>query len=98
MSRKLNVPYFPLPPQNYNQSYLAEIVRSFSLYLTQQQNPGEGRNTTLVLTDLPQDDYNLELGSLFEQDGFVKITKANMPHVRGLSTTGEVGEVTVTTT
>jgi hypothetical protein len=98
MSRRLNVPYFPLPPRFYSQNYLAEIVRAFSVYLAQQQNPGEGRNTTLVLTDLPQDDYNLETGALFEQDGIVKITRANAPHVRGLSSTGEVGSVTVTTT
>ena len=98
MSRITNVPYFPLPPQEYQQPYFAELVRSFSLYLSQQQNPGEGRNTNIVLTNLQQDDYGLENGALFEQAGFVKITRSFNPHVRGVAATGSVGTVTVTTT
>lgn len=98
MSRNLTLPYFAVPPAEYNQAYFAELVRSFSVYLLQQQNPGEGRNTFIVLTGLQTDDVGLETGSLFQQDGFVKITLANAPHVRGLSATGLVGSVTVTTT
>jgi hypothetical protein len=75
-----------------------EIVRSFSVYLQQVQQPGEGRNTTIVLTKLQTDDFNLEIGTLFQQDGFVKIAQGNTPHVRGLSGTSAVGTVTVTTT
>lgn len=96
MSRNLVRPYFPVPPQGYDQGYFAEIIRSFSVYLEQQQNPGEGRNTFIVLTDLQNNDYGLETGALFEVDGFVKITKANTPHVVGSSGTGGVGSVTVT--
>ena len=96
MSRNLARPYFPVPPTEYNQPYFAEIIRSFSVYLEQQQNPGEGRNTFLVLTNLQNDDFGLEAGTLFEVDGFVKITKANTPHVVGSSATGGVGSATVT--
>lgn len=98
MSRNLPPPYFPIPPQDYQQGYFAEVVRSFSVFVEQQQNPGEGRHTELVLTNLQTNDQGLEVGALFEQDGFVKITKANTPHVGGLAATGGVGAVTVTTT
>lgn len=98
MSRNLVRPYFPVPPQNYDQKYLAEIVRSFSIYLEQVQNPGEGRNTFLVLTNLQTDDVGLETGALFQQDGFVKITLINAPNVRGSSAVGRVGSATVSTT
>lgn len=98
MSRNLPQPYFPIPPQDYQQRYFAEVVRSFSVFVEQQQNPGEGRHTELVLTNLQTNDQGLEVGALFEQDGFVKITKANTPHVGGLAATGGVGSVTVTTT
>lgn len=77
--------------------YFAEIVRSFSTYLEQMHNPGEGRNTRLVLTNLQTDDTGLETGSLFQQAGFVKVTQINTPHVRGSSATGTVGTVAVTT-
>tara|TARA_R100001460_G_scaffold24318_4_gene48800 strand:+ start:945 stop:1145 length:201 start_codon:yes stop_codon:yes gene_type:complete len=66
--------------------------------MEQQQNPGEERATRLTLTDLPTDDAGLENGALFQQDGFVKITLINKPHVRGSGAIGAVGTVTVTTT
>jgi hypothetical protein len=52
MSRNLTIPYFPNPPETYNQQYLSEVIRAFSLYVQQIQNPGEGRNTFTVFTDL----------------------------------------------
>ena len=98
MSRRLTRPFFPVPPQQYMQNYFAELVRSFSVYLEQMQNPGDLRATTLTLTDLQTDDSGLETGALFQQDGFVKITRINVPHARGLFATGQVGQVTVVTT
>jgi hypothetical protein len=97
MSRNLVLPFFPVAPQQYEQQYFAEVVRAFSVYLEQMQNPGEGRNTFMVLTNLQTDDSGLETGALFQQDGFVKITLINTPHVRGSAGTGAVGTVTVTT-
>jgi hypothetical protein len=98
MSRNLVRPFFPVPPSDYQQQYFAEVVRSFSNYIQQMQNPGEGRNTFIVLTDLQTDDVGLETGALFQQDGTVKITLANKPHARGSAATGYVGSVTVSTT
>jgi len=98
MSRNLVLPFFPIAPQQYDQRYFAEVVRAFSVYLEQMQNPGEGRNTFMVLTNLQTDDSGLETGALFQQSGFVKITLINSPHVRGSAGTGAVGTVTVTIT
>jgi hypothetical protein len=97
MSRNLVRPFFPIPPVTYNQSYFEEVMRSFSVYLVNMQNPGEGRNTGLVLTNLQTDDSGLENGALFQQEGFVKVALANMPNVRGQQATGGVGAVTVST-
>jgi hypothetical protein len=98
MSRNLPVPFFPVPPDQYDRAYFAEIIRAFSVFLEQQRNPGEGRNTFIVLTELQTDDSGLETGALFQQDGFVKIGLENKPHVRGSTGTGAVGTVTVATT
>jgi len=97
MSRNLVLPFFPVAPQEYDQRYTDEVVRSLATYLQQMQNPGEGRNTFIVLTNLQTDDSGLETGALFQQGGFVKIALINTPHVRGSSATGSVGTVTVTT-
>jgi len=97
MSRNLVRPFFPIPPQDYNQGYFNEVIRAFSVYLDQMQNPGEGRNTALVLTALPNSDQGLETGTLFERNGFIKISIADQPNLLGVSSTGAVGSVTVTT-
>ena len=77
---------------------MEEIVRSFSTYLTQIQNPGEGRHTELVLTNLQTHDQGLEVGAIFKvgTTGNLKIVVADIPHVRGNSATSSVGSVTVT--
>ena len=103
MSRNLVLPFFPVPPEEYQQEYMAEIMRSFTVYLTQMQNPGEGRNTRLTLTDLQTDDQGLAPGELFQYRdvsgmmGNVKVAVADISNLRGNSVTGAVGIVTVVT-
>ena len=88
---------FPLPPEKYNRSYMATLVQTFSTFVEQVRNPGEGRNTKLTLTALPGDDFGLEVGALFEVDGFVKIARSNVVAARSISATAFIGSVTVTT-
>jgi len=97
MSRNLVRPFFPIPPSEYEQSYFNEVIRSFAVYLDQMQNPGEGRHTTLVLTDLPSNDFGLEDGSIFVVDGVLRISVVSKPFAASFSVTGFVGAVTVTT-
>tara|TARA_R100001510_G_scaffold57733_1_gene67251 strand:+ start:6508 stop:6762 length:255 start_codon:yes stop_codon:yes gene_type:complete len=52
-TKEAPVPYFPLAPQAYDQRYFSEVVRAFSVYLTQAQNPGTAVFNTLNLLNLP---------------------------------------------
>ena len=90
-------PNFPIPPPEYTQSYMAEVVRSFSVFLQQVINPGAGRASTFVMTNLPTSDSGLEVGGFFTQNGYVLTTRAWTPHPAGLEGTGAVGTLTVTT-
>jgi hypothetical protein len=38
MATSTPLPYFPIPPAQYTQTYMSEIVRSFSTFLAQYQN------------------------------------------------------------
>lgn len=95
--RLVPVPYFPVAPSEYDQVYFSEVVRAFSVYLQQARNPGEGRNTFSVYTNLQTDDFNLEIGTVFNHDGFLKVATGDRPHTRGVSATGTAGSVTVLT-
>lgn len=95
MSRNIPGPLFPVPPKDYDQRYMAELTRVFSLYQEQVQNPGLGRNTTTVFTNLQSDDQGLEPGTVFRNGNyFLKVTVANQPNVGGLVATGGVGQIT----
>ena len=95
--RRLVLPQFPQAPQQYDAAYMAEVVRSFSVFLELFNNPGDARHTELTLTNLQENDYNLETGAVFQQDGNLKIVVAYKPHPAGVSGTGTVGSVTVST-
>lgn len=94
-SRNLTQPTFPMPPEEYDSSYMAEIVRAFSVFQQQIANPGEGRATNFTLTNLADNDSGLETNALFAQNGVVKIVRLNAPHPAGIEATSALGSVTV---
>lgn len=95
VSRNLPLPYFPNPPANYSQAFFAEFLRAFSTYMVQAQNPGEGRATFMVFTDLQSNNVGLEVGAVFQVGGVLHVTMANTPYPSGSSITVGVGSVTV---
>ena len=99
MSRNTPIPYFPTPPADYTPTYFSEVMRSFTVHVNQVHNPGLGRNTTTVFTNMQAgNDQGLEVGTLFQIEGVVHIALANFSYLAGNSGTGQVGSVTVNTT
>ncbi len=92
------LPYFPNPPREYEQRYLAEVIKAFSLFMRQSQNPGQERATNIVLTSLQQNEYGLEPGTVFVVDGQLRIPVLNKSYVAGVSSSGVAGSVSVSTT
>lgn len=96
MDRRLTPPIFSRAPAQYDQLYFNDLVRALIDLITYIQAPGEGRQTTIVLTNLAANDYGLEPGTIFQVNGALRVVLLNAPYVRGLSATGSVGSVTVT--
>jgi len=98
-SRLLTRVYFPNPPAEYQQDTIATIQEAYETLIRQIQNPGDVRATDLTLTSLQSgSDTGLEIGAVYEKDGFLKITLANSPNPAGVSGSGVVGAVTVVIT
>lgn len=49
MAGNVPVPYFPTPPDTYDRQYMAQVIRAFSVFAQQVNNPGPIRGTTLTL-------------------------------------------------
>ena len=47
MSRGLVQPQFPNPPKEYNETYMAEVVRSFRYYCNKLTTPDRGEQLIL---------------------------------------------------
>ena len=95
--RKVPIPQLPLPPREYSQTYMSDLIRAYEQAVRLLETPGEGRQSTLVLTNLPNDDVALEAGSLYRDGNVVKISVLHIAAVRSASATGSVGTVTVVT-
>ena len=97
MDVRLVFPRFTSPPADYDRKYFADLVRALDALINVVQAPGEGRQTTIVLTNLANNDYNLEPGTMFEVGGALRVSVIYSPYVIGISSSGSVGSVTVTT-
>jgi hypothetical protein len=97
MDVRLIPPVFPRPSSTYSEGYMADLVRALSSLVTFVRAVGEGRQTTIVLTNLQTSDYGLEPGTIFQVGGALRVALANSPYTVGLTATGSVGSVTVTT-
>lgn len=74
-ARNIPAPIFPIPPKEYDIRYMSELVRVFSLFIQQVQNPGEGRNTNITLTNVPTSATGLAKGTIYvDSSGFLKLT------------------------
>ena len=94
-SRNLVSPRLPLPIGEVDQTYIVDLVRALDLFIQQSDNPGEGRNTKLVFTNMPTSDVGLEPGTLYRFGNDVKISLINIAGVDGSSGTATLGSVTV---
>ena len=98
-SRQLSRVYFPNPPPEYQQDTIAAIQEAYETLIRQIQNPGDVRATDITLTNLQSgSDQGLEVGAVYEKEGFLKITLANSPNPAGVSGSGVLGAVTVVIT
>ena len=95
MSRDLAPPRLPQPNAGVTVDYMYDLVNTLDVFIQQQNNPGEGRNTKIVFTDLPTSDVGLEAGTLYRIGNDVKVSLLNIAGVDGVSATISLSSVTV---
>lgn len=97
MDRRLTFPIFGIPPNEYSRAFHDDVSRKLNQLVAALRTPGEARNTSIVLTNLPSSDYGLEPGTVFSVDGLLRVSILYSPYATGVSSTGHVGTVSVTT-
>tara|TARA_R110000772_G_scaffold29957_2_gene74701 strand:- start:4242 stop:4472 length:231 start_codon:yes stop_codon:yes gene_type:complete len=72
-SSEVPAPRLPDPTIEYDVGYMNDLVRTIQLFMEQEKNPGQLRATNITLTNLPTSPTGLEVGSLWNDAGTVKI-------------------------
>ena len=72
-SNQVAPPRLPEAPEEYTLVYMEDLIRTLEIFIAQERNPGEMRGTKLTLTDLPTSSTGLEVGSLWNDAGTVRI-------------------------
>jgi hypothetical protein len=78
MASNVPAPYFPTPPTDYNRNYMDQVIRAFSVFVQQVNNPGPIRGTTLTLNPTGSKIDSGELSYSTEEDTF------NLTHLDGV--------------
>ena len=88
-------PVLPLPPREYSQDYLNQLVSALEIYMRQNLEPGYIRGSTMALTEPPTNGGGLRVGDVFDDDGTVQIVRSTDVFSCTNYGTGSVGSVTV---
>jgi hypothetical protein len=96
MDQRVQFPTFPLPGPEYNQRYMADLINALNRLVVAVRAPGEGRQTTVVLTNLQSNDQGLEAGTIFQVNGNLVVSVLDTVYLAGNSATASVGTVAVT--
>ena len=68
------VPFFPVPPPQYTQQYMAEVVRAFSVFATQITNPAIAKP---ILIEIPASSLSGdEVGTVYESNTVLRLKSA----------------------
>ena len=68
------IPFFPVPPPEYTQRYMSEVVRSFSVFATQLTNAALAKP---VLIEIPASaQASDEVGTIYESNTVLRLKSA----------------------
>jgi hypothetical protein len=72
------------------------LVRTLEIFFQREQEAGNIRGSTLILTSLPTEVADLRVGDVYvDEDGFLKVARSEDNFTSALA--GAVGSVTVST-
>ena len=95
MTQKTIRTVLPIPPQQYDVLYINQLARALDVLISEVRNP----DINIPDTALPSVGVanTLAIGDMFEEDSFLRVVREEDKHSGSLSSTGELGTVTVVT-
>lgn len=87
MSKKIIRSIIPIAPPQYDATYVNQLARSLDNFIDESRNP------IVNLSNIPNEGVanGLDIGDLYESNGFLKIVRAGDVFSGSFSITGSVG-------
>ena len=94
MTRKIIRQIIPIAPLEYSAAYVNQLARTLDNFIDEQRSP------IVNFQGIPSDGAanTLDLGDVFEANGFLKIIRVNDVYSGSVSAASSVGTVTVVIT
>ena len=94
MTRKIVRQIIPIAPMEYSAAYVNQLARTLDNFIDEQRSP------IVNFQGIPSDGAanTLDLGDVFEANGFLKIIRVNDVYSGSVSAASSVGIVTVVIT
>ena len=94
MTRKIVRQIIPIAPVVYDHAYVNQLARTLDIFIDEQRSP------SVNFQGIPSDGAanTLELGDVFEANGFLKIIRTGDIYSGSVPATASVGVVTVVIT
>ncbi len=86
-------PRLPEAPENYDQQYMADLLRALEIFILQERTPGEMRGTKLTLTNLPSSVITADVNGAVSSSTAVTIDNVQ----NGTITVGQIVRATAIT-
>ena len=93
---RFQAPALPVPPLEYDQQYVTNLIRVLRLYFNQLDSTTPLVLDGLQLINLPTSGYGLRNNTVFRIGGDLKIAVPNIAYSLGVSASGSLGTVSVT--
>jgi len=95
--QKFKAPALPVPPKEYDQNFMSQLVRALGNYFNLLDSKTPHEIDSIIFSNLPTNGAGLINGSVYSDDGVLKIVLAQNSYAASLKATTSINNVSVTT-
>jgi hypothetical protein len=96
--QKFKAPILPVPTPAYDVNYMSQFIRALGNYFVLLDSTTPIQVDSIILSNTPTNAGGLAIGSVYSDDGTLKIVLPNKAYAASLKATATVNNVSVTTT
>jgi hypothetical protein len=95
--QRFKAPTLPVAPDSYNSNFMSQLTRALTSYFNLLDSTTPIQVDSMILSGLPTNGAGLAIGSVYSDNGTLKIVVPYQAYAASLQATATLGDVSVTT-